>query len=145
MAEAGELAVNATVSPGGVLCGQANGEGAQPGGNGWSTWLGGLGGPAVGDESPVPAQDRGGRDEQPESSVGGEQSGQGGDQGSVGPSHPGSWSASLEYGQLVAQDQDLDLLRPVGSGDQDHPAEELREHHVDQPQRHGWIMPCSRG
>jgi hypothetical protein len=39
----------------------------------------------------------------------------------------------LEYGELVAQDQDLDLLGGVGSGDQDHPAEELGEHQVDQP------------
>jgi hypothetical protein len=39
----------------------------------------------------------------------------------------------LEDGELVAQDQDLDLLRPVRSGEQDHPAEELGEHQVDQP------------
>jgi hypothetical protein len=49
-----------------------------------------LGGPAAGDESLVPAQDRRGRDEEAESPAGGEQTGQGGDQGSVGPVHPGS-------------------------------------------------------
>jgi hypothetical protein len=30
----------------------------------------------------------------------------------------GSWGASLEYDELVAQDQDLDLLGGVGSGEQ---------------------------
>jgi hypothetical protein len=50
----------------------------------------------------------------------------------------------LEHGELVAQDQDLDLLAGVGSGTQDHPAQELGEHLVDQPQRHGRIMPDCR-
>ena len=66
VAEAGEFAVDASVAPGGVLGGQADGEGAEAGGDGWSTGSGWLGGPAAGDESPVPAQDRRGRDEQPE-------------------------------------------------------------------------------
>ena len=60
VAEAGEFAVDASVSPGGVLGGQADGEGAEAGGDCWPTAWGGLGGPAAGDESPVPAQDGGG-------------------------------------------------------------------------------------
>jgi hypothetical protein len=47
----------------------------------------------------------------------------------------------LEHGELVAQDQDLDLLARVGSGVQHDPAQELGEHLVDQPQRHQRIMP----
>jgi hypothetical protein len=47
----------------------------------------------------------------------------------------------LEHGELVAQDQDLDLLGGVGSGVQHDPAQELGEHLVDQPQRHQRIMP----
>jgi hypothetical protein len=125
--------VDASVAPGWVLGGQPDGEGAQSGWNGGSTGSGGRGGPAAGDESPVPAQDGGGRDEQSEPPAGGEQPGQGGGECSVGPVHPGSWGTSLEDGELVAQDQDLDLLRPVRSGEQDHPAEELGEHQVDQP------------
>jgi hypothetical protein len=69
---------------------------------------------------------------------------QGGDHCSVGPAHPGSGSAPLEYRQLVAQDQDLDLLGGVGSGAQHEPAQELEEHLVGQPQRHRRIMPGSR-
>jgi hypothetical protein len=49
--------------------------------------------------------------------------------------------ASLEHGELVAQDQDLDVLGGLGSGAQHDPAEELGEHLVGQPQRHRGIMP----
>jgi hypothetical protein len=42
---------------------------------------------------------------------------------------------------LVAQDEDLDVLGGVRSGAQHHPAQELAEHQVDQPQRHQRIMP----
>ena len=141
VAEAGEFAVDASVSPGGVLGGQAHDQGAQAGGDGGSTGSGGLGGPAAGDELAVPAQDGGRGDEQPEASADGEQSGEGGDQGAVGPAHPRARRASLEHGELVAQDQDLDLLGGVGSGAQHDPAQELGEHLVDQPQRHQRIMP----
>ena len=102
---------------------------------------GGLGGPAAGDQLAVPAQDGGRGDEQPEASAGREQSGEGGDQGAVGPGHPRARRASLEHGELVAQDQDLDLLGGVGSGAQHDPAQELGEHLVDQSQRHQRIMP----
>ena len=141
VAEAGEFAVDASVSPGRVLGGQAHDQGAQAGGDGGSTGPDGLGGPAAGDELAVPAQDGGRGDEQPEASAVGEQSGEGGDQGAVGPAHPRARCASLEHGELVAQDQDLDVLGGVGSGAQHDPAEELGEHLVDQSQRHQRIMP----
>jgi hypothetical protein len=53
VAEAGEFAVDALISPGGVLGGQANAEGAQAGGDGGSTGSGAVGGPAAGDELAV--------------------------------------------------------------------------------------------
>jgi hypothetical protein len=46
----------------------------------------------------------------------------------------------LERGELVAQDKDLDLLGGVGSSAQHDPAQELREHLVDQPQSHQRIL-----
>ena len=55
----------------------------------------------------------------------GKSTGQGGGEGSVGQVHLRSWGASLECGELVAQDQDFDLLCLLGSGKQGHPAEEL--------------------
>ena len=65
VAEAGELAVDASVAPGGVLGGQADGQGAHAGGNRGSTVSDGRAGPAPGNELAVPAQDRGRRDEHP--------------------------------------------------------------------------------
>ena len=49
-----------------------------------------------------------------------ERSGQADDQRSVGPAGPRSGRASLEHSELVAQDEDLDLLGGVGSGAQPH-------------------------
>ena len=56
---------------------------------------------------------------------------------------PWARRASSEHGELVAQDEDLDVLGGVGSGAQHDPAHELGEHQVDQPQRHQRIMPGS--
>jgi len=42
---------------------------------------------------------------------------------------------------LVAQDEDLDLVGGVGADAQHYPAEQFREHLVDQLQRHWQIMP----
>jgi len=41
----------------------------------------------------------------------------------------------------MAQDEDLDLVGSVGAGVQHHPAQQLREHLVDQLHRHRRIMP----
>jgi len=75
VAEAGEFAVDASISPGGVLGGQTDDQGTQAGGDGRSTGPDGLGGPAAGDELAVPAQDGGRGDEQPEASADRKQSG----------------------------------------------------------------------
>jgi hypothetical protein len=91
----------------------------------------------------VPAQNRGRGDEQPEATANGQQSGERGDQGAIGPGHPRARCAPSEHGELMAQDQDLDVLGGVRSGVQHHPAQELGEHQVDQLHRHQRIMPGS--
>jgi hypothetical protein len=48
--------------------------------------------------------------DQRESAANWQQSGEGGDHGSVGPAHPWTRCASSKDGELVAQDEDLDLL-----------------------------------
>jgi hypothetical protein len=50
----------------------------------------------------------------------------------------------LEHSELVAQDEDFDVLGGVGSGAQHHPAQELGEHDVYQLERHRRIMPATR-
>jgi hypothetical protein len=50
-----------------------------------------------------------------------------------------SWTEFLQRAtsdELVAQDQDLDVLGGVGSGAQHDPTQQLGEHLVDQPHRH---------
>jgi hypothetical protein len=72
----------------------------------------------AGDESPVPAQDRGRCDEQADPAVAGESADESGDECAVAPGHPGAWSLAVEYGELVAQYEDLDVLGRVGAGEQ---------------------------
>ena len=55
-----------------------------------------------GEELAVPAQEGGGREDQPESATSGEQPSEGGDHGSVGPGHPRSWGSPLQHGELMA-------------------------------------------
>ena len=109
-----------------------------------STGRGGRRCPAAGHELAVPAQDRGRGNEQAEAAGHGEQSGERGDQGAVGPAEPRLSGAAAEHGELVTQDQDLDLLAGVGSGTEYEPAQERGEHLVDEPRRHCGIMPGLR-
>jgi hypothetical protein len=64
----------------------------------------------------VPAQDGGWCDQKSAAAASGQQSGEGGDDGAVGPVDPRSRCASLQDGQLMAQDEDLDLVGGVGAG-----------------------------
>jgi len=56
---------------------------------------------------------------------------------SVGPAEPGPPDLAAEHGQLVAQDEDLGVLRegthPVGPDEPEHPTEAL----VEERERHG--------
>jgi hypothetical protein len=144
VAESGEFAVDAAIPPRRIFGGQAHDQGTQVGRDGRSTWTGRCRCPAPGDELAMPAQDGGRGDERAEAAGRGEQSGERGDQGAVGPAHPRARGAPSEHGELVTQDQDLDLLTGLGSSPQHDPAQERGEHLVDQPQRHRRIMPAAR-
>jgi hypothetical protein len=77
--------------------------GGQPdGGDGWSN--GGWRGLDA-------AKDRGRSDHQSKAARGGQQSAEGGDHCAVDPADLWSECASLQHGQLMAQDEDLDLSR----------------------------------
>jgi len=93
------------------------------------------------DEVLVPAQDGGRGDQQSAAPASGEQAGEGGDHATVAPPDLWSWCASLQDGQLMAQHEDLDLIGGVGAGVEHYPAQQLREHVVDQFHRHRRIMP----
>jgi hypothetical protein len=55
---------------------------------------------------------------------------------SVDPLQPWPWGASWQHGQLVTQDQDLDVLSRVGTSAQHHSAQQLGERPIDQHQRY---------
>jgi len=133
VAESGELTVDAPIPPGRILGGQAQSQRAHSSRDGGTTRPNRWVGPVTGEELPVPAQDGGGRDDQPESATGRQQLCEHGDHGSVSPGHPRPWGASLQHGDLMAQDEDLDVLGGVGADAQHYPAQQLREHPVDQP------------
>jgi hypothetical protein len=77
-------------------------------------------------------QDRGRSNQEAAAPSSRKQSGKGGDHGAVAPADPVPWCASLQHGHLMAQDEDLDLVGGVGAGVKHHPAQQLREHLVDQ-------------
>jgi hypothetical protein len=64
----------------------------------------------AGNKSSVPAQDRAWRDEQTGPTVAGQPADQRSDQCPVGPGHPWSRGAAAQDGDLVPQDEDLDVL-----------------------------------
>jgi hypothetical protein len=135
-----EFSMDAAIAPCRVLGSQAQDQGTDACGDGGSAGTDVLGGPAVGDELAVPAQDRGRGDQQTEAAACWQQPGEGSDDSSVDPPQPWPWSASLQHGQLVTQEQDLDVLGRVGTSAQHHPAQQLGEHPIDQRQRHRLIM-----
>jgi hypothetical protein len=53
----------------------------------------------------------------------GQQPGQRGQDGPISPRQLRSLDLALEHGDLVAQDEDLGVLAPVGPGEQGEPAE----------------------
>jgi hypothetical protein len=63
----------------------------------------------------------------------------------VGPRHPRPWRAPLQHGELMAQDEDLDVLGGVGADAQQRPAQQLRAYQVDQPEGHRRIMSGQLG
>ena len=86
----------------------------------------------------MPAQQGPGRDGQahPAELAAGQQPGQCGQERPVGPRQPRGLDLALEHGDLMAQDQDLRVLGPVGAGEQGKPAEDPEHRKVSELQWH---------
>jgi hypothetical protein len=123
VAEPGGLAVDAPIPPAGILGSEAHDQFANPGGDSGPPGTRVRGGPAAAHELTVPAQDRGWSNQESAAAMSGEQPGEGGDHGAVVPIESRPGRASLQYCQLMAQDEDLDLVGGVGADAQHHPAE----------------------
>jgi hypothetical protein len=128
-----------------VLVRQADGERAQSGKDRGAPGLGRRRGPPAGDESAVRAQHRCWCQQQLGMSAARQRPNQRRNEGTVGPAHPRLRRGSAEHGELMAQHEDLDMVRGLGPGEQHHEGHEPSEHQVDQLRRHRRIMPTSVG
>jgi hypothetical protein len=75
-------------------------------------------GPCAGDQPPVPAQQRVGLHEKARPAFSGQRAAEGGEQGPVGGLQPGTWGVPTQGGELVAQDEDLQVLAGVAAAEQ---------------------------
>ncbi len=109
MAEADELALDAPVGPARILPGQLLGERAD------FIWdsrasRGVRVGPFPRDQAPVPGEQSARGHDPVEPQARGQQPGQGGDHGAVGPVRPGAGNLAAQDGDLLPEHQDLGVL-----------------------------------
>jgi hypothetical protein len=119
-----EFADDPEVVPPGVPPRQATDELRGLFGKGRTTWSAMRVGPALADKQAVPAEDWLRRDEEQSPELSGYESGQEGDEHTVGPGEAGTGDLAAEHSQLVAQNKDLCILgrsiRPVDTNDLEH-------------------------
>ena len=129
------------ILPSGILAGQVHDQGTDTGGDRGSTRpLAGCG-PAAADEVPMPARDRGRVTRNPRRRRAGSSRTRAASTARSVQLIRGRGCASPQHSKLMAQDKDLDLVGGVGAGVEHHPAQQLREHLVDQLHRHQRIIP----
>ena len=98
---------------------------------GWATGAVRIG-PLLGDQLAVPPQDCGRSDQAVAAQHRGEASDQHGEQGPVGPVQAGLGVGSAQYGDLVAQDEELDVFGCRCPAEQCERVEKSTEDQVDQ-------------
>ena len=136
MAEADQLALDASVAPAGILAGHPQHQGPDRRWGGWSAWSSVRVGPAAGDELGVPAQQGSGRHQPQLAQRGGQQPAQRAEHGAVEPGQCWPGVGAAQHGDLVTQRQDLGVLGGVGAGEQRQPAQHANEHQVDESEGH---------
>ena len=141
--ESDELAVDASVAPGGVLAGHLEYQRADRLWGGWAAWLSSRVGPAVGDELGVPAQQGSRGDEPNPAQRGGEQSAQRAEDGAVDPVHRRAGVASTQDGDLVPEHQDLDVLGCIRASEQRQPAQQTGEEQIGGSEGHSRRSCCA--
>src|SRR5664280_1506640 len=152
-AELLQLADDAEISPPGVFPSQAADQLDGLFGKGMTTWSAVRVGPALLDQRAVPAQDRLWVDEERSPVFSRNKTGQEGDEGTVGPGEAGTCDLAAKHGQLVAQDEDLVVLRrcirPVDTNDLEHapdePIEKGESHEARALPSTFWLIKPGRG
>ena len=92
----------------------------------------------------MPAQDRVRSDHAAEQQCAGQPPHERGQHGSVRPVQARTWIGAAQYGDLVAQHEELDVLRGGRAGQEYDQPEYLPEDQIEQPQRHSGIMSDQR-
>jgi hypothetical protein len=131
-AESREFAVDASVAPRRVLAREAQDQLARRLGGGWSSGPVCVG-PSFRDESSMPPQNCRGRHQEARPAVATNGARQRGEDGAVGGFEPRSSDLALQYGELVAQHQDLGVLGTVASTAQNQQVDDQAEKAVETP------------
>jgi hypothetical protein len=84
----------------------------------------------------VPAQQGSRGDEPQPAQLGGQQPAQRAEEGAVDPGERRAGVAAAQHRDLVAQQQDLEVLGSVSPGEQHEPAEDAAQHEVCESERH---------
>jgi len=134
MAEPGDLAVHAAVSPGRVLPCQAQDQVADLLAGRRSAGLTRVR-PLALDEAAVPGEQRARRDQPVAAQPGRQQAGQRGQDRPVGPVEPGLGDLAAQDGDFVAEDQDLGVLRRLAAAEQLQPAKDPDDGEVQDSDR----------
>jgi hypothetical protein len=113
-----QLALDALVTPARVLPGQADDQLLDSLVQRWPAGLAMRVGPRPGDQPPLPAQQRLGRDEEARPAGAGQHAADCGEQRPVGGLEPGRGTSAVQDGELLAQDQDLQILGGVTASEQ---------------------------
>jgi hypothetical protein len=106
-----ELADDAEVAPPGILPGQAQNQLDGLVGKGRTTWSTMGVGPAPANKRAVPAEDCLRRDEERTPVLARYETSEEGNEGTVGPGEAGTSDLAAKHGELVAQDEDLGIVR----------------------------------
>jgi hypothetical protein len=139
VAQPGQLTVDATVAPGRVLPSQPHYQRPKLGRHSWATAAVRVA-PAASDQILMPAQQRLGPDEQPVPAPTRQPPGESGQHGPVGPVHPRPGHLTPQHLDLVAQHEQLGILRGRTPRQQRKPPQCLAEQQVQQSQGHAAIM-----
>jgi hypothetical protein len=134
--EPGQLAVDAAVAPGWVLRRQPQYQPARLPADGWPARSGVRIGPMSGDQLPMPPQERGWSDEERRPPRPGQEPGQRRKHHSVGRLQVRAVDLPAQHRDLVAQHEQLDVLRAAVAGELDQHLEDLPQQHVHQRRRH---------
>jgi hypothetical protein len=135
-AEALEFTLDALVAPAWVLPGQADDQLLHPLVHRWSSGLVVRVGPGTGDQASVPAQQRLRRDEEAGPVGPGQDAADRGQQRPVSGLELGSWCLASEHGELVAQNEDLQILGGIAAGEQGEQPDGAAQRQVSESWEH---------